>query len=86
MVVEERVEADRLTCGLRTTHDADQGVTGYRVGWIAWDSPFRDSALRIEDHIVGVNGVRYGAEGEGPSIYIRDPEGNRVELKGPPTR
>lgn len=27
---------------------------------------------------------RYGAEGEGPSIYIVDPEGNTVELKGPP--
>jgi glyoxylase I family protein len=27
---------------------------------------------------------RYGAEGEGPSIYISDPEGNVVELKGPP--
>lgn len=27
---------------------------------------------------------RYGAEGEGPSIYITDPEGNTVELKGPP--
>ncbi len=27
---------------------------------------------------------RYGAEGDGPSIYIRDPEGNVVELKGPP--
>jgi catechol 2,3-dioxygenase-like lactoylglutathione lyase family enzyme len=27
---------------------------------------------------------RYGAEGTGPSIYIRDPEGNTVELKGPP--
>jgi catechol 2,3-dioxygenase-like lactoylglutathione lyase family enzyme len=26
---------------------------------------------------------RYGAEGEGPSIYLRDPEGNGVELKGP---
>jgi glyoxylase I family protein len=26
---------------------------------------------------------RYGAEGEGPSIYIRDPEDNVVELKGP---
>lgn len=26
---------------------------------------------------------RYGAEGSGPSIYIRDPEGNTVELKGP---
>jgi glyoxylase I family protein len=29
---------------------------------------------------------RYGAEGEGPSIYITDPEGNVVELKGPPAR
>ncbi len=27
---------------------------------------------------------RYGAEGEGPSIYVTDPEGNVVELKGPP--
>ena len=27
---------------------------------------------------------RYGAEGFGPSIYIFDPEGNRIELKGPP--
>lgn len=27
---------------------------------------------------------RYGAEGEGPSIYLDDPEGNTVELKGPP--
>lgn len=27
---------------------------------------------------------RYGAEGSGPSIYLRDPEGNTVELKGPP--
>jgi glyoxylase I family protein len=27
--------------------------------------------------------TRFGAEGEGPSIYIEDPEGNVVELKGP---
>lgn len=27
---------------------------------------------------------RYGAEGYGPSIYITDPEGNVLELKGPP--
>ena len=26
---------------------------------------------------------RYGAEGQGPSIYLNDPEGNVVELKGP---
>ncbi len=29
--------------------------------------------------------MRYGAEGEGPSIYIADPEGNTIELKGPPS-
>jgi glyoxylase I family protein len=27
--------------------------------------------------------ARYGAEGEGPSVYIEDPEGNMIELKGP---
>ena len=27
---------------------------------------------------------RYGAEGQGPSLYIQDPESNTVELKGPP--
>ena len=27
---------------------------------------------------------RYGAGGQGPSIYVADPEGNNVELKGPP--
>jgi catechol 2,3-dioxygenase-like lactoylglutathione lyase family enzyme len=26
--------------------------------------------------------MRYGAQGSGPSIYLNDPEGNRVELKG----
>ena len=26
---------------------------------------------------------RYGAGGEGPSLYIQDPDGNTVELKGP---
>ncbi|CAI1075259.1 VOC family protein [Serratia entomophila] len=26
---------------------------------------------------------RYGAEGDGPSIYFTDPDGNHVELKGP---
>ncbi len=27
---------------------------------------------------------RFGAEGNGPSTYIQDPDGNTVELKGPP--
>ncbi len=28
--------------------------------------------------------TRYGAEGNGPSMSLRDPDGNVVELKGPP--
>lgn len=50
--------------------------------------PFDEAALRahLASHgiAVGESGSRYGAEGEGPSLYISDPEGNVVELKGPP--
>ena len=28
--------------------------------------------------------LRYGAEGLGLSVYFQDPEGNTIELKGPP--
>lgn len=49
--------------------------------------PFNEAALR--SHFLG-HGIepgkvvdRYGAEGRGPSMYISDPEGNMVELKGP---
>ncbi|MGF6596367.1 glyoxylase I family protein [Paraburkholderia sp. GAS448] len=32
----------------------------------------------------GEPALRYGADGYGPSLYLFDPEGNMVELKGPP--
>ena len=32
---------------------------------------------------IGESGSRYGAEGEGPSLYLYDPQGNMIELKGP---
>lgn len=40
----------------------------------------------LQSHGVSIGdvGQRYGAEGEGLSVYISDPEGNVVELKGPP--
>jgi glyoxylase I family protein len=51
--------------------------------------PFDGEAIlaHLRAHGVDVGDIssRYGAEGEGPSIYIKDPEGNVVELKGPPS-
>ena len=41
--------------------------------------------LRAHGVDVGAFGDRYGAEGEGPSQYLLDPEGNALELKGPVT-
>lgn len=50
--------------------------------------PFDEGAIRAHLAAFGVEAglteSRYGAEGEGPSIYIEDPERNVVELKGPP--
>jgi glyoxylase I family protein len=40
--------------------------------------------LQAHGVAIGEFGSRYGAEGEGPSQYLQDPEGNVVELKGPP--
>jgi hypothetical protein len=47
--------------------------------------PFDEAALRahLTHHgvVIESEGSRYGAEGEGQSLYIRDPEGNTVEIK-----
>ena len=50
-------------------------------------APFDEEKIR--SHLAGhgieivESGQRYGAEGTGPSVYILDPDGNTVELKGP---
>jgi glyoxylase I family protein len=52
--------------------------------------PFDEAAIRAQLDRFGIHAgaveQRYGAEGEGPSIYLTDPQGNVVELKGPPDR
>lgn len=52
--------------------------------------PFDEAAIRRHLAACGVAAgpleSRYGAEGEGPSIYLLDPERNTVELKGAPYR
>lgn len=40
--------------------------------------------LRVHAIAPGKVEQRFGADGKGPSIYIDDPEGNKIELKGPP--
>ncbi len=50
--------------------------------------PFDPVAL--EQHLtlhraapLGPVSSNFGAEGEGPSLYLKDPDGNVIELKGP---
>lgn len=50
--------------------------------------PFEEAEIRR--HLAGFGieagpvADNWGADGRGPSIYISDPEGNGIELKGPP--
>jgi glyoxylase I family protein len=52
--------------------------------------PFDEAAIRRHLGACGVEAgpveSRFGAEGEGPSVYLNDPEGNTIELKGPAWR
>jgi glyoxylase I family protein len=63
---------------------------GPNVDHIALEVMSFDAAA-VQAHLgrVGVDvieaGLRYGARGEGPSLYVRDPDGNKIELKGPST-
>lgn len=65
------------------------GREGYNVDHVCFQvMPWDGQA--ILDHLArhGIENAqiasRYGAQGQGPSIYLEDPEGNAIELKGPP--
>ena len=55
-----------------------------RIG--TFDFPALAAHLRGHGVAVGEVKRRYGAEGYGSSLYITDPDGNVVELKGPPEK
>ena len=66
---------------------AAPGPEGHNVDHVCFRvSPWDEAVIRshLFDHgIIAEVGSRYGADGQGPSIYLSDPEGNRLELKGP---
>ena len=49
-------------------------------------SPWEDQIIldHLKKHGVSHGPIepRYGADGKGPSLYLKDPEGNSIELKG----
>jgi glyoxylase I family protein len=49
-----------------------------------WDADAIRAHLQAHGVQPGPLAQRFGAEGQGPSMYVQDPEGNTVELKGPP--
>ena len=70
--------------------DGDRSVASVNMDHFALTiEPFDSGALEMHFAAHGVTigpvASRYGSEGHGPSIYLYDPEGNQIELKGPPT-
>jgi glyoxylase I family protein len=68
------------------TEDEDEGrnMDHYAVRIEEMDVPALQAHLKRHGIDPGEVRRRYGAEGYGSSIYITDPDGNTVELKGPP--
>ena len=55
-----------------------------RAIFLAWNTPVTAAHLAAHGVAIIDEGQRFGAEGNGTSLYLQDPEGNTVELKGPP--
>src|SRR5205823_5658416 len=66
--------------------DAARNMDHFAVRVDGFDAAALAAHLRGHGVEVGEVRERYGAEGYGPSLYISDPDGNTVELKGPATR
>src|SRR5512135_92327 len=64
--------------------DAGRNMDHFAVRIEAMDVPALTAHLKRHGIDAGEVRRRYGAEGYGSSIYITDPDGNTVELKGPP--
>ena len=68
------------------TEDEEEGrnMDHFAIRIAEMDVPALTAPLKRHGIDPGEVRRRYGAEGYGSSIYITDPDGNTVELKGPP--
>jgi glyoxylase I family protein len=68
---------------------AAAGESGHNVDHVCLRiEPFDEAAIvaHLAAHGIAPRGPaedNFGAEGDGPSLYFRDPDGNAVEVKGP---
>ena len=65
---------------------AGRNVDHFAVRVMGFDAAALKAHLEKNGIDPGEVRERYGAEGYGPSLYISDPDGNTVELKGEATR
>lgn len=82
---------DFLDCEseLGRARGAAPGAEGHNIDHVCfrvlpWDGVAIQAHLARNGVEAGDIASRYGAEGWGPSLYFQDPEGNIIELKGPP--
>jgi glyoxylase I family protein len=73
---------DLVPCG--PGEQPGRNMDHYAVRVARMDAPAITAHLEKNGIAAGPVLRRYGAEGYGSSIYITDPDGNTVELKGPP--
>ena len=80
-----------VTSELGKSGGAAPGPEGHNMDHFCFDvDPFDEPRLRahLRAHRIPCGETslhRYGARGFGASIYIQDPDGNTVKLKGPPS-
>ena len=84
-LIQLRAGASLLDLVPRTPDAGGTNMDHYCFRVAPFDADAIRARLAANGAVAGNTVERYGADGTGPSIYFDDPEGNQVELKGPPT-
>jgi len=74
---------DLIDAGETPPPDGPGNVDHFALRLEAFDEADIRAHLAAHGVTAGPLKQRFGAEGTGPSLYIEDPDGNTIELKGP---